>query len=192
MSTWRFPNVKKCPYRNCAIQFKCRSLAIKHYKSNHASTCVLCFLCKKPISVKKGSGGSSNYRKHFRLIHPHVKMTLSQHPKTEPSTQGIQKIAQPSQKHFVEKKRCKICGMQFTNLSRHIMEVHTKKRILCPLISCDFKSKRLEQIRRHWKSAHQNFRFPEIAQNSGFTYKTTTEECVNISIFLFCLKIDHC
>lgn len=62
------------------------------------------------------------------------------------------------------------------------MEMHSKKRILCPLKSCDFTSKRLVFIREHWKKAHQNFRFPEIDQSSGFTYKTTTvdsEENVN-------------
>lgn len=191
ISTWRFPpGLTKCPLKGCVAKFKSRTLAIQHYKANHARTSVLCFICKKPISVK---GTPTNYKTHFKNVHPHVKFSLSKNPKIEPSSQSTSKVVEPP-KHFVKvrssvmqskekKKKCSICGMKFRNLSRHIMELHTKKRILCPLKSCDFTSKRLELIRRHWKSAHRNFRFPEIAQHSGFTYKTTTatenQECVN-------------
>lgn len=200
ISTWRFPiNLKECPLRTCRIRFKSRSLAIAHYKSNHASTSVLCFLCKKPISSKCGA---TNYIKHFKRLHPHVKISLSQLTKIESSAQSIQKIAQPS-KHFMtvphssaaqsnfSKKRCKVCGKKCISLSRHMMEVHTKKRILCPLISCDFTSKRLANIRKHWRKVHYNFQFPEISQNSGFTYRTTTDEtqqCVSTFEFFVILN----
>lgn len=197
---WKFPpNLKKCPLVRCkAGEFKSRSLAIQHYKANHATTSVLCFICKKPISVTN----SANYRTHFKSRHPHVKFSLSQNPKIESSSQSKPKAVQPNfaqSKHSVKvlsstiqssdkKRRCTKCGIKFMNLNRHMMEMHSNKRILCPLISCDFTSKRLELIRRHWKSAHQNFRFPEIAPNSGFTYKTTsddTQECVsNYSSFV--------
>lgn len=204
ISTWRFPaNLKKCPLFRCKAEFKKRSLAIAHYKAHHASTSVLCFICKKPISVKnntKNSSCATNYRTHFKRMHPHVKWSLSQQPKVEPSSQSNLKIA-PPRSHSVKtqsiamlgnniKKICKICGIKFRHLSRHIMETHTKKRILCPLRSCDFTSKRLDAIRRHWKSAHDDIRFPEIAKNSGFTYKTTTaatQERVNYFLSIFSL-----
>lgn len=196
ISTWRFPsNLKKCPLLKCKVEFKSRSLAIRHYKAHHASTSVLCFLCKKPISVK-GNSGSANYRNHFKRMHPHVKLSPSQNTEVESNSKIV-----PPRSHFVKvkvkalsiakqnvKKMCKICGIKIRNLSRHMMEIHTTKRILCPLRSCDFTSNRLERIRSHWKSVHRDLRFPEIARDSGFTYKTTTadtQECVNNLLILF-------
>lgn len=190
ISTWRFPsNLKECPSFRCGFESKIRSAMLAHYRTMHAASSVYCFLCKKPISVK---GNIANYRRHFKRMHPHVKLSLAQYPKDESSSQSNLKFAPPS-KHFVKaqsiakqsnhnKKMCKVCGLKFRNLSRHIIEMHTTKRILCPLKSCEYTSKRLDHIRIHWKSVHQNFRFPEIDQNSGFTYKTTTadtQECVN-------------
>lgn len=205
-STWRFPpNLKACPLRGCTYKFESRSLAIQHYKDNHASTSALCFICKKPISVKNNW---ANFRTHFKLMHPHVKFShknlatkpksSSQIPKIEPNSTSNSNIVQPP-KHSVnvrssimqsqdKKKRCTICGGKFRKLNRHVMEVHSKKRILCPLKSCDFTAQRLGEIRRHWKNAHEKFRFPEIEPNSGFTYRTTTvdtPECVsNLAYFL--------
>lgn len=188
VSTWRFPpNLKKCPLFRCGSEFKSRSLAIAHYKANHAATSVQCFLCKKVISVSN----TANYRTHFNRVHPHVKLSQSQHPK----------VKSASRSHFVkthsiatqsnhDKKTCKICGMKFHNLSRHVMEMHTKRRILCPLKSCDFTSKRLNLIRRHWKNSHRNLRFPEIAKDSGFTYKTTTADApVRVNNFFIFFSI---
>lgn len=186
ISTWRFPNTTNCPLFRCEFKSKSRSQAIKHYRSNHASTSVLCFLCKKPISVKNNT---TNYRTHFKNIHPHVKFSLSQPVKIESSTPNNQKVTLPIHKYFAkeDKKRCKICGLKCTNLSRHIREMHTKKLILCPLKICDFTSKRLESIRAHWKRRHGNFRFPEIDPQSGFTYRTTTADSEeNVNLFDSC------
>lgn len=172
----------KCPLLECGIKFKNRRLAIAHYRSNHATTSALCFLCSKPISTKFGA---NNYVTHFKRVHPHAKLSQAQLKKIELSVQNSQKLGAPSKqpvKHSIatqsihSKNSCRVCGKQCTHLSRHMMEMHTKKRILCPLKSCDYTSKRLEFIREHWKRKHQQFRFPEISRDSGFTYRTTTDD----------------
>lgn len=194
-SLWQFPlNLKTCPVNRCSAAFKTRSLAIKHYRANHASTSVLCVICKRPISVKNNP---ANYRTHFFSRHPNVKFSRSQHLKAafanESTSQSTPNAVQPPKRSVKvlsnilqsndQRKTCTICGMKImkTNFGRHMIEMHSNKRILCPLKSCDFKSKRLDSIRAHWKTEHQNFRFPEIDQNSGFTYRTTDDTQENVS-----------
>lgn len=202
----------KCPLSKCGLEFESRSFAIAHYKADHASTSVLCVECKKPISVRNNNSGScsaANYRVHMKRRHPHVKLLLSHQSKsqtkvdtnsqnnvketTPPRSQFVKTLSIANQSSHDDKKMCKICGIQCVHLSRHIKEVHNNKRILCPLKGCDFTSKRFDLIRRHLKNTHA-IQFPNIAQNNGFTYKSTTDAaqvCIVI-FFLIFLFINHC
>lgn len=68
--------------------------------------------------------------------------------------------------------------MAFGNLARHMREMHTTKRFLCPLTPCHFKAKRMNMIRKHWQMKHRNLRFPELNQRKKFGYKTDTSSSI--------------
>lgn len=130
-------------------------------------------------------------------MHPHVKISQEQFSKIEAAASKSSQENVQISKHLkkenssgseggISKGTCKECGIKFSNLSRHMSEMHSTKRIMCPLKSCDFTAKRMHHIRTHWKKEHNHFEFPEIAQGSQFAYKTTKDdENVNISFFPF-------
>lgn len=58
------------------------------------------------------------------------------------------------------------------NLKRHLREVHSSVRMLCPLVVCDFVTKRMERLKTHWNQAHSHLRFPMIRNQNKYTYLT--------------------
>lgn len=65
------------------------------------------------------------------------------------------------------------------------MDEH-QKELLCPLKDCNFKLKQMDELRTHWNGSHSYLRFPEIREESKFTYNSTTSE-ENVSNFcVFC------
>lgn len=60
-----------------------------------------------------------------------------------------------------------------SNMSEHLNENYTSKRILCPLKICNHQSERIEILYEHWNKEHANLRFPEMRNDSEYTYKTT-------------------
>lgn len=162
---WQFPETNTCPIRRCHLSFRNRSAAIAHYKEKHSKKCTLCPVCKKPIALSKNTCWS-NLRTHLRTQHPNVKIKTG-----TKRTQKLETCVKPKQKSN-SKTYCKLCSKNVKYFSRHMIEMHTSKKICCPLKDCSFETKRLDNLRNHWKRLHGNFKFPEIRRESGFAYKT--------------------
>lgn len=159
---WRFPpHLNACPIQKCPSSIKNRSAAIAHFKNVHAKRATLCPMCKKLIL-----NWNNNLEKHIKRMHPNAKDNGN-----KSSLRGKEETKPPI-KYKLQAKNCNVCGKSVTNLDRHMLEKHTAKRIVCPLKECTFTTKRIDRLRHHWNRSHGNLRFPEIRNQSGFTYKT--------------------
>lgn len=67
---WRFPNVNRCPTKQCSAVFKSRSDILAHYRNKHAPNSFLCSLCEKPIYALS----LSQALKHFQSAHANVEI----------------------------------------------------------------------------------------------------------------------
>lgn len=132
---------------------------------------ILCKVCNRPISC---TNGTYNFRFHFSVKHPNVKVPYGFEKVTFTQSQsrsvkrGLKKLSSN------DKVQCKYCRKMITsgNLKRHLSEVHGLKKIDCPSKDCTFGAKRLIALRQHWIRQHPTLRFPEIRSGSIFTYQT--------------------
>lgn len=181
IKNWRFPkNTADCPVSKCKTPFKNRSAAIAHYKEVHAKFATRCPICGKVIH-----SCSNNLKSHVQRVHPEVKnYRMGQQSVDAEATESTIK-REPGTS--IKPKRCKVCGKSFSNISRHMLEMHNSPKMFCPLKDCTFTTKRMEILRGHWERLHGDLRFPEIRNDSGFTYTNHAssddeDETVNIDI----------
>lgn len=50
---WKFPPIKHCAVSRCIARFKTRSLAIEHYRKQHAHNYKFCRTCDRPVGIKE-------------------------------------------------------------------------------------------------------------------------------------------
>lgn len=50
-------------------------------------------------------------------------------------------------------------------------EMHSLKRFICPLKSCDYTTKRQGMLPVHWNNKHSGLRFPEPREGNEFTQR---------------------
>lgn len=73
-----------------------------------------------------------------------------------------------------QRSTCNVCGISIKdtcNLKRHLKEMHSSTRILCPLVDCDFVAKRMYKLHQHWGKVHSHLRFPKMRDQN--LYETT-------------------
>lgn len=109
---------------------------------------ILCPLCNIPIR-------STEFKRHYHRNHPNESFEQSDE-------------SNPNRKT----NYCSKCDSNFKCLSRHLMEMHSSRRIICPLKSCSFSTKRMYKLRLHWTKIHGEMPFPEIRDESDFTFAT--------------------
>lgn len=69
---WRFPpNDKRCPVLKCQQNLESRSLAIAHYRKQHANNSIFCRPCNKPLHDINNLCIAIN---HFNINHPREKL----------------------------------------------------------------------------------------------------------------------
>lgn len=130
---------------------------------------ILCDICNKPICSRFGK---SEFRRHFRRMHPSVQIShglenrMTNTIKRKPMTKYSIKYKQS------KKVQCNYCNTVLLsgNLMRHLSELHSLNKILCPLKDCTFGAKRVNKLREHWNKKHTCLRFPEIRMRYVFTY----------------------
>ncbi|XP_055296597.1 zinc finger protein 271-like [Sitodiplosis mosellana] len=154
ITQWQFPrNQKHCPSHTCCEVFKSRSAAISHYQEKHADHSILCSICNKPIALSVTNGryhSRHNILNHYERMHPNTKVPYDFgdcNEVTEATEDG-----------------------NFESVN------DDQKDLLCPLKDCNFKWKRTVELREHWNRAHSYLRFPELREESEFTYSTTESE----------------
>lgn len=181
---WQFPkDCTNCPVLRCQFVSDSRSKLITHYRTKHAMNSILCDVCNKPICCRPGK---DNFRRHFCIMHPNVQISyglgyrMTKTTKRKPMTKYSIKFKQSkkvikTKKAIAAKKvECKYCNTVLTSGSfmRHLSEVHSLNKILCPLKDCTFGAKRVSRLREHWNKEHPCLRFPEIRMRYVFTYPT--------------------
>lgn len=177
---WQFPKGRSsCPYVRCNFVSDSRSKLIAHYKTKHAMNSILCDVCNKPVSSRL-----DHFRLHFQRMHPSVKISyglgngmakiIRRKPmgKISITSKQSKKNIKVKKAIVAKKEECKYCNTVLSsgNLMRHISEVHSLNKILCPLKDCTFDAKRVSKLREHWNKEHTSFRFPEIRMRYVFTY----------------------
>lgn len=162
---WRWPDgLKRCPVLRCSDNSDNRAELIRHYRDTHADYSTLCELCNKPFSVQD----PINFQRHYISKHPNVAVPLSGAAKYDhQSHRKVKKtnLIDTEQAAAQSNKR-----IQPDSTNRHTKEMHSARRISCPLKLCSYEATQMNEMRSHWSSEHQGREFPEFRDASYFTF----------------------
>lgn len=57
--------------------------------------------------------------------------------------------------------------------------LHSTPRIHCPLKLCSYVATQMAEMRTHWNREHSGKKFPELRNETSFTYATDTSNCID-------------
>lgn len=134
-SRFQFPKFRKrCLNKRCNLSFESRPEAIQHYKREHGTAAIYCEECKKLVHAKY----ICQWQYHCDKWHPQVKTEVIVPSKSIDTSSTASKSPK----------------------SEHSSKSGTK--IVCPLIGCSYKSRRIQKLRKHWDKLHSSFHFPAV------------------------------
>lgn len=85
---WQFPsNTTNCPVSNCEMAFGTRSLAIDHFKNQHAEHSIYCPLCDKPLTVHQFF---DLFKSHYNQMHPNHTTPYDLYAENESTSETFQ------------------------------------------------------------------------------------------------------
>lgn len=136
-SRFQFPKHRsRCLNKRCNLSFDTRAQVIRHYKREHSMAAIYCEICKKPVHAKH----LCTWQDHCDKWHPQIK---AKETAVAPKSIDTSSTASKSPK------------------SEHSSKLGSTK-IVCPLVGCSYKSRRITKLRKHWNKLHSSFHFPAI------------------------------
>lgn len=161
---------------------KKHSTAANH-KKQHARNSAFCSTCDGPFYAKDITA----INRHYRNMHPEIKVPLKMATGKNMALKMMPEPKKTPRPLISKKQRCKLCRKTYLlgRLHRHMQKMHSSKKMQCLLTNCDYETTRIESLRLHCKSTHNNLRFPEIRQ---FAFWTNTAQPIgqeNVSLILF-------
>lgn len=70
---WTFPNIDKCPIKECSENCTNRETAVKHFRDNHAALTTVCTVCDELFLLSRPLIHILNILIHYQEKHPNVK-----------------------------------------------------------------------------------------------------------------------
>lgn len=155
VSRFRYPKFKtRCLNIHCGKAFKTREATIEHYRTAHSKAAIYCELCKKPVHTIS----IAYWKSHCEKKHPQMKSNAVAGSSTIDTSPTVSKSsASKSQSPNSEQS-------QPAN-SKHSSKSMTKTD--CPLNGCNYRTRQMSKLRKHWTKMHGYLRFPIVHETQS-------------------------